>query len=234
MNCFIAYPTYFFLIIFFNLFFLLKMSGNKIILIYNGSFLREILPFLRKKHIIIDYNRNRNFLIPNLNLKDIILKDIFANNKILITAGESNIRYKISKIIPVPLENIKYHTLISSKSHFIDKKSIKIGDGSIICPGVIMTTNISIGNHCHFNLNSTIGHDSIIGNFVTFSPGVNISGSCKIGNNVFFGTNSSVKNGISICDNVVVGMNSAVIENITESGIYAGVPARRIKDFDFS
>jgi len=47
--------------------------------------------------------------------------------------------------------------------------------------------------------------------------------------NVYFGTNSSVREKISICDNVVVGLNAGVVKNITESGIYVGVPAKKIK-----
>ena len=33
---------------------------------------------------------------------------------------------------------------------------------------------------------------------------------------------------VNICDNVVVGAGSVVTKDITESGIYAGNPARKI------
>jgi sugar O-acyltransferase (sialic acid O-acetyltransferase NeuD family) len=53
---------------------------------------------------------------------------------------------------------------------------VEIGDGSIICAGNIITTNIRIGRHVHINLDCTIGHDAVLGDFATLSPGVHISG----------------------------------------------------------
>jgi acetyltransferase-like isoleucine patch superfamily enzyme len=51
----------------------------------------------------------------------------------------------------------------------------------------------------------------------------------KVGNNVSIGTNSTILP-IWITDNVVIGAGSVVTKNITEPGIYAGNPARKIRD----
>jgi acetyltransferase-like isoleucine patch superfamily enzyme len=51
----------------------------------------------------------------------------------------------------------------------------------------------------------------------------------KIGNNVSIGTNSTILP-VEICDNVVIGAGSVVTKNITQSGIYAGNPAKKIKN----
>jgi UDP-3-O-[3-hydroxymyristoyl] glucosamine N-acyltransferase len=103
-----------------------------------------------------------------------------------------------------------------------------IGEGSIICPNTILTTNIKIGNHTHLNLGSTIGHDTITGDFFTTAPGVKISGNCIIGDRVYFGTNSSVRERITICDDVTIGLNGGVVKNINEPGTYVGVPVKKI------
>ena len=66
----------------------------------------------------------------------------------------------------------------------MDKPNIKIGEGSIICAGTILTTNLVFGKFTQLNLLTTIGHDTILGDFCTTGPGVNISGNCNIGNNV--------------------------------------------------
>ena len=51
--------------------------------------------------------------------------------------------------------------------------------------------------------------------------------STTIGNHVSIGTNATIMP-VNICDNVVVGAGSVVTKDITESGIYAGNPARKI------
>lgn len=104
----------------------------------------------------------------------------------------------------------------------------KIGKGSIITPGCIITCNIVIGSHSHLNLHTTIGHDCITKDFFTTAPGVNISGNCNIGKRVYMGTESAVREKISICDNAVIGMGGIVVKNITEEGIYVGNPVRKI------
>ncbi len=52
-----------------------------------------------------------------------------------------------------------------------------------------------------------------------------------IGNNVSIGTNSTVLP-IKICDNVVIGAGSVVTKDIDEPGIYAGNPAKKIRDIE--
>jgi acetyltransferase-like isoleucine patch superfamily enzyme len=49
-----------------------------------------------------------------------------------------------------------------------------------------------------------------------------------IGNNVSIGSNATILP-VSICNNVVIGAGAVVTQDITESGVYAGNPARFIK-----
>ena len=51
----------------------------------------------------------------------------------------------------------------------------------------------------------------------------------RIGNNVMLTSGSSILGNVHIADDVVIGCNSVVVKDITESGIYAGSPVRRIK-----
>lgn len=105
---------------------------------------------------------------------------------------------------------------------------VKIGKGSIITAGTILTCNINIGNHAQINLQTTIGHDCSIGNYFTTAPNVNISGDCKFGECVYFGTNSAIRQGIRICDNVIIGMGGIVVKDINEEGVYIGNPVRKL------
>jgi UDP-3-O-[3-hydroxymyristoyl] glucosamine N-acyltransferase len=45
--------------------------------------------------------------------------------------------------------------------------TVQIGLGNIFCDGVIFTTNIKVGNHVIININSIIGHDSILEDYVS-------------------------------------------------------------------
>ena len=154
------------------------------------------------------------------------IKDINTSEYlILVAVGDPLIRRKIVESLP---QDAKFFTFIHESAQIIDK-SIKISEGSIICAGAILTTNITIGKHAHINLNTTIGHDCEIGDYFTSTPGVNISGNCIIGDNVYLGTNASIREKIKIANNTIIGLNSGVVKHITENGVYIGSPAKKIK-----
>lgn len=50
-----------------------------------------------------------------------------------------------------------------------------------------------------------------------------------IGSDVWVGSNVTICKGVTICDHVVIGANSVVTKSITEPGVYAGLPAKKIK-----
>ena len=126
------------------------------------------------------------------------------------------------------INTIIYFTFIHPSSILLGN-DISIGEGSIICAGCILTTNIKLGNHTHLNLQTTIGHDCEIGDYFTTAPGVKISGNCKIYDCVYIGTNASVKEKISIHSLTTIGLNAGVVKNIEEPGVYTGTPAKKIK-----
>ena len=144
--------------------------------------------------------------------------------EVIVAVGDPNKRKEIIKRLPA---NTKFFTFIHPTAQLLDD-NIKIGLGSVICPNTILTTNIIIGNHSQLNLGTTIGHDCIIGSYFTTAPGVNVSGSCDIGDCVYLGTNCSIKEKIKICDNVTVGLNAGVVRSIEKSGVYVGIPVKRL------
>ena len=50
------------------------------------------------------------------------------------------------------------------------------------------------------------------------------------GDNVVLGANAVVVGPVTICDNVVVGAMSLVNRDITEPGVYVGIPAQKVSD----
>ena len=144
--------------------------------------------------------------------------------EVVVAVGDSFLREKIVKSLPT---NTKFFTFIHKSVLIFD--DIKIGEGSVICAGSILTTNIKIGRHAQLNRATNISHDVMIGDFFTTAPNVHISGNCEIGNRVYIGCGSSSKEKIKICDDVIIGLNSGVVKNINDSGVYVGTPAVKIK-----
>ena len=122
----------------------------------------------------------------------------------------------------------------------------KIGNNCFIGPFVEIQKGAIIGNNCKIQSHSficelvEIGDNCFISHgamFIndSFTKGGPASGnkdlwkSTLIGNNVSIGTNATILP-ISIADNTVIGAGAVVTKDISEPGIYAGNPARKIRD----
>jgi acetyltransferase-like isoleucine patch superfamily enzyme len=122
----------------------------------------------------------------------------------------------------------------------------KIGDNNFIGPFVEIQKDVTIGNNCKIQSHAficelvTIGNDCFIGHGVMFindlfSTGLPARGnktlwkSTHIGDQVSVGSNATILP-VKICDNVVIGAGSVVTKNIDEAGIYAGNPAKKLRN----
>ncbi len=121
----------------------------------------------------------------------------------------------------------------------------KVDDESFIGPFVEIQKGVKIGKRCRIQSHAficelvTIGDDCFISHGAMFINDLFITGgpaagdkslwrSTKIGNRVSVGTNATILP-VTICDHAVIGAGSVVTKNITESGIYAGNPARLLR-----
>jgi sugar O-acyltransferase (sialic acid O-acetyltransferase NeuD family) len=108
-------------------------------------------------------------------------------------------------------------------------RHVRIGDGTIICPGVIATTDIRIGKFVTLNFDLTIGHDCQLGDYVTLAPGVHLSGYSKIGEGADLGAGVVTIPGVDVGAWTIVGAGASVTKSLPQHCTAVGVPARVIK-----
>ncbi|MEN8120231.1 MAG: acyltransferase [Bacteroidota bacterium] len=107
------------------------------------------------------------------------------------------------------------------------QKGVEIGDNTRIQSHAFICELVNIGQNCFISHGAMFIND-------TFSDGGPAGGDQEkwkktvLGNHVSIGTNATILP-VQICDNVVIGAGSVVTKDITERGIYAGNPARKIK-----
>jgi sugar O-acyltransferase (sialic acid O-acetyltransferase NeuD family) len=106
-----------------------------------------------------------------------------------------------------------------------------IGEGDILCPFAIISSNARIGRYFHANMHCYVAHDCIIGDFVTFAPGVICNGNVLIEDHAYIGAGAILKQGgpgkpLIIGSGAVVGMGAVVTKDVLPGETVIGNPAR--------
>ena len=121
-----------------------------------------------------------------------------------------------------------------------------IGENTFIGPFVEIQKNVNIGKNCKIQSHSFVCEFVQIEDHCTVAHGVMfINDKFSIGrpangnkglwqqttvkNHVSIGSNSTILP-VRICEGVVIGAGSVVTKDITTKGIYAGNPAKKIRD----
>lgn len=121
----------------------------------------------------------------------------------------------------------------------------EIGDDAFVGPFVEIQKGVTVGNRTRIQSHTficelvSIGDDCFIAHGVMFINDLFSEGEpagdpelwakTKIGNKVSIGSNATILP-IEICDNVVIGAGAVVTKNIMEPGVYAGNPAKKLRD----
>lgn len=109
-------------------------------------------------------------------------------------------------------------------------RRVEVGAGSVLCAGVMATTDVRIGRHVLVNLGCTVGHDTMIEDFVTVNPLAAVSGNVSLGEGADVGTGASIVQGVRIGAWSVVGAGAVVARDLPPNVTAVGVPARAIKE----
>ena len=121
----------------------------------------------------------------------------------------------------------------------------KIGDDCFIGPFVEIQRDVTIGKRCRIQSHSficelvTIGDNCVVAHGVMFINDLFTAGGpagskdlwkpTSIGNHVSIGSNATILP-VRICNHVVIGAGSVVTKDITIPGIYAGNPAKLLRE----
>ena len=151
----------------------------------------------------------------------------------------------MSKVIESTIRDVTFGVDVTIVSP-VNLYECSIGDHSFIGPFVEIQNGVSIGNLSKIQSHSFICEKVSIGNNVFIGHGVmfindrfSIGGPANgrkdlwedtvINDNVSIGSNATILP-VVICSDVVIGAGSVVTKTITKSGIYAGNPAKFIRE----
>jgi sugar O-acyltransferase (sialic acid O-acetyltransferase NeuD family) len=118
-------------------------------------------------------------------------------------------------------------TLVHPRSSV--SRNAHVGAGCFIAAQAVVGPGARLGTAVIVNHGAVVDHDVAIGDFSHIAPLVALGGGVQIGKRVLVGSGASILPGVRVGDDAVIGAGAVVADHLIEPGVYAGVPARRLK-----
>ena len=134
--------------------------------------------------------------------------------------GHNRTRQRITDAYPV-----NWLTVIHPST--IIAPDVQIDAGTVVMANAVVNTGSRIGRGVIINTAATVDHDCVLEDYVHISPGAHLAGTVVIGTRTWVGIGGIISNNISICGDCMIGAGAVVVRNISETGTYTGVPAKR-------
>lgn len=104
--------------------------------------------------------------------------------------------------------------------------NVQLGCGVVLCPGVVLTCDVRVGDFAMINCLSSAGHDVQIGKWATISAHCDMTGGTELGEKAFMGSGARILPGKKVGPRALVGAGSVVLGNVPADGKVFGNPAR--------
>jgi sugar O-acyltransferase (sialic acid O-acetyltransferase NeuD family) len=104
-----------------------------------------------------------------------------------------------------------------------------VGPGSVLLAGAVLTADVRVGAHVAVMPQAVLTHDDEIGDYATIASGVRLGGGAILRTGAYVGAGALVREGVSVGEWSLVGMGSVVLHDVPAGEVWAGNPARLLR-----
>ncbi len=104
--------------------------------------------------------------------------------------------------------------------------SCRVGAGSILLAGCVLTAAVSLARHVAVRPNVTLSCDDVVEDYVTLGAGVSLGCRVTVRTGAHLGANVAVDDDLQVGADSTIGLGAAVLSDVPAGAIWAGNPAR--------
>ena len=89
-------------------------------------------------------------------------------------------------------------SVIHSQANLYNGETIRVGSGTIIFPGVHITTDVDVSDNCVIHIGASLHHNVLIGSCSVIMPRVVLAGNVTVGERVYISPGKTYTHGANI------------------------------------
>ncbi|WP_405528134.1 NeuD/PglB/VioB family sugar acetyltransferase [Streptomyces avidinii] len=126
------------------------------------------------------------------------------------------------------LSGTRYATVVHPTA--VVSGSSLLGAGSVLLAHSVLTAAVRVGSHVAVMPHVVLTHDDRVGDFATLASGVRLGGGVRLGRGAYVGAGALVREGTTVGAWSLTGMGSTVLADVPPGEVWAGSPARRLRE----
>jgi len=130
------------------------------------------------------------------------------------------------KIVFSHIKGLGFNVISAVHPSAIIARDVQIGEGSVVCAGVVLNPGVSIGENVIVVTGSLVDHESIVDNHVLIAGGVSVGANVHIQEEALLAIGSTVVSGKVVGKNSLVAAGAVVVKDVDAGGTVMGIPAR--------
>lgn len=135
-------------------------------------------------------------------------------------------RAKVVGRLALPAD--RYATLVHPAA--VVAGSVRLGVGTVVHATTVFTCDVAVGSHVAVMPGVVLTHDDVVEDYATFGAGVRLAGGTFVHTGAYVGSGALVREHLTIGAWSLVGMGSVVTRSIPSGQVWAGAPARYLRD----
>jgi sugar O-acyltransferase (sialic acid O-acetyltransferase NeuD family) len=152
----------------------------------------------------------------------------YADHNVLVCAGQGSTRRTlVARLTALGVDPSRYVTAVHPRVRI--PPGCRVGRGSILLEGVVMTADVQVGSHVVVMPHATLTHDDVLEDFATVCAGVTLGGGVTVGEAAYLGMSSAVRERLVVGRDSLLGMGAVLLEDLPPGERWAGVPARPLR-----